>query len=271
MVPRINLPNGYLSPVVNADSAFIHTLFADKDVKKYYVLRADHAANLDAFVQYMIACMERHSALDYIIYNSSNQKVGLITAELIQDHQNGEIMWNIGYAVAPQFRKKGYATSALNRLTDYLLNNFSIAKVSLDICIDNRASEHVAVKCGYMKPAARQIAYFDMEHPEQDIRFKWYKSAAGKRAELFNQAANSFRAKDYPTAIRYYQQALSEVYQEGSPYTDAQIYSNMGMAYSSMRQYQEAFRYLKKAQAMGLNNASIERELLWLKTHVGLC
>ena len=55
-----------------------------------------------------------------------------------------------------------------------------------------------------------------------------------------------------------------------SPVSDAQIYSNMGMAYSSMRQYQEAFKYLKKAQALGLTNPSIERELQWLRNNVGM-
>jgi hypothetical protein len=42
------------------------------------------------------------------------------------------------------------------------------------------------------------------------------------------------------------------------------------MSYSSLGQYNEAFRCLKKAQALGLNNPSIERELLWLKNNVGL-
>jgi tetratricopeptide (TPR) repeat protein len=76
--------------------------------------------------------------------------------------------------------------------------------------------------------------------------------------------------KDYRSAISFFQKALKEEYQPGTPFTDAQIYSNMGMAYSSIRLYQEAFNCLKKAQAMGLTNPSIERELLWLRNNVGL-
>lgn len=55
-----------------------------------------------------------------------------------------------------------------------------------------------------------------------------------------------------------------------TPYTDAQIYSNMGMALSSMRLYNDAFYALKKAQSLGLNNPSIEKELNWLKNNIGL-
>lgn len=272
MNTRININNGYLNQVTLSDSAFIHALFTDKDVKTYYVLRADHAANIDAFIRYMIDSMEQQAALDYIIYNSIGQKVGLITAELIRLQNTGEVLWNVGYAVAPQFRNRGYATTALDGLTNYLLTNFSIQKSSLDICTSNADSERVAAKCGYKKPnqPGQRIGYIDPEHMELGMRFKWFKSLGGKRAELFNRAASFFRMKDYNSAVKCYQQALDEPYQQRTPFTDAQIYSNMGMAYSSIRQYQQAFTCLKKAQAMGLTNPSIERELLWLRNNVGL-
>ena len=114
------------------------------------------------------------------------------------------------------------------------------------------------------------MGYIDPDHMDLGLRFKWFKSIGGKRAEYFDQAAAVFRMKDYRSAISFFQKALKEEYQPGTPFTDAQIYSNMGMAYSSIRLYQEAFNCLKKAQAMGLTNASIERELNWLKVNKGL-
>lgn len=86
----------------------------------------------------------------------------------------------------------------------------------------------------------------------------------------FNQAVHYYRQKNYIGAINAFQQALNEPYQPGTPYTDAQIYSNMGMALSSVGQYREAFNALKKAQQLGLNNPSIEKELLWLHNNKGL-
>ena len=271
MNTRISINKGYLNQLSLADSSFIHALFSDKDVKTFYVLRDDHAANIDSFIQFMIDTMEQQSALDYIIYNDYGQRVGLITAELIRDPRTGEVMWNVGYAVAPQYRNNGYATNALNGLTNFLLNNFSIKKSSLDIAEENKESERVAEKCGYKKPeSGPRMGYIDPDHMELGLRFKWFKSIGGKRAEYFNQAAAVFRMKDYRSAISFFQKALKEEYQPGTPFTDAQIYSNMGMAYSSIRLYQEAFNCLKKAQAMGLTNPSIERELLWLRNNVGL-
>ena len=86
----------------------------------------------------------------------------------------------------------------------------------------------------------------------------------------FNQAVHFYRQKAYVESINAFRHALNEPYQPGTPYTDAQIYSNMGMALSSVHLYREAFDALKKAQSLGLNNPSIEKELLWLRNNKGL-
>ena len=51
-------------------------------------------------------------------------------------------------AVAPQYRKRGYATNATIGMTDFLLNTFTVDQVSLDICQENVDSISVAEKCG---------------------------------------------------------------------------------------------------------------------------
>ena len=74
--------------------------------------------------------------------------------------------------------------------------------------------------------------------------------------------------KDYAASIYYYKLALNEAYVPGTPFTDAQIFSNLGMAYSSIREYKKAYMYLMKAWNMGCQNASVSRELEWLRTNV---
>ena len=60
-------------------------------------------------------------------------------------------------------------------------------------------------------------------------------------------------------------QALQYPYEFGSPWTDAQIYSNMGM--SCGNDYATAYRYLQKAISLGLSNPSIIKEINWIETH----
>lgn len=259
---------GSLRLVETSDYRFIVNLFSASDVKKYYVLRDDHAQDLYSFTVFMAQAMDRGTGINYIIENNMGVSVGLISSELIRT--GGQIMWNIGYAVLPSYRNQGYASKALTVLTNYLTNNFSIQLVSLDICESNKDSERVAIKCGFKKPTdGPRMAYFDPERIELGPRYKWFKQPSGRIA-IFNQAMQYARNKDYVTAIEYYKKAMAEPYVAGTPHTDAQIYSNMGMCYSSIRQYRTAYDCLITAKRMGLTNPSIEKELLWLKNNVGL-
>ena len=138
----------------------------------------------------------------------------------------------------------------------------------LDISTDNEVSEKVAQKCGFT--CYSRQGFMDWEHPEVGLRKRWFKQLAGERTTYFNQAVQFYRQKSYAEAVQKFQQALNEPYQPGTPYTDAQIYSNMGMALSSMRFYREAYNALKKAQSLGLNNPSITKELMWLKDNCGI-
>lgn len=258
-----------LRPATINNAAFVERLFNDSSVRKFYVLRDDHAANIKLFSQYIVAANQHGEGMNFIIYDRYGKEVGLISAELIMNRNTNMPMWNVGYAVLPSERRKGYASASVNALSNFLLNNFAIPQVMLDICTENYESEGVAKKCGFSKPDDRQ-GYIDMNHMELGMRFRWFKQLAGQRTLYFNQAVHYYRQKAYAEAVNAFKRALQEPYQPGTPYTDAQIYSNMGMALSSCRDYRGAFNALKKAQSLGLNNPSIEKELRWLRDNVGL-
>lgn len=266
-----NIPCGncMLIAVNPSNVWFIEELFEYDDIKKYYVLRPDYAANIRAFCQYIINANLQHESLNFIIFNDFGEEVGFISAEPAMNRATNMPMWNVGYAVHPSYRQQGYASSALKGLSDFLLQNFSFQQVMLDISNDNIASAMVAKKCGFTK-ADDKTGFFDMEHPEIGVRFRWYKQLAGGRTTYFNQAVHYYRQKHYAESVDAFKKALNEPYTSGTPFTDAQIYSNMGMALSSLRRYADAFKALKMAQSLGLNNPSIEKELLWLKNNVGL-
>lgn len=258
-----------LHPAQPSNVWVVEELFRHPDVKKYYVLRDDHAANIRSFCQYIISANIQMEGMNFIIYDNYGSEVGLITAEPMMNRNTNLPMWNVGYAVLPSERRKGYASAAVNGLSNYLLQNYSFPQVMLDISMDNASSERVARKCGFEVPYPR-AGYIDEQHPEVGMRFRWFKQLTGQRTMYFNQAVHFYRQKNYMMAISSFRQALNEPYQPGTPYTDAQIYSNLGMALSSIQQYREAFNCLKKAQSLGLNNPSIEKELLWLRNNVGL-
>lgn len=258
-----------LHPVQPTNVWVVEELFRCPDVRHFFVLRQDHAANINTFCQFLINENVQRTGLSFIIYDCSGSEVGLITAEVVKNHSTNMPAWNIGYAVLPRERRKGYAALALNGLTDFLLQNFSIPQVMLDISTENTASEGVARHCGFTKPDD-YTGYIDIENMDVGMRFRWYRQLAGQRTMLFNKAVQYYRSKAYAEAVLTFKQALKEPYTPGTPYTDAQIYSNMGMALSSLHMYHDAFDALKKAQVLGLSNLSIEKELNWLREHQGI-
>ena len=72
---------------------------------------------------------------------------------------------------------------------------------------------------------------------------------------------------EMPVEEEVYYEAAEEPYRAGSPFTDAQIFSNLGMAYSSIREYKKAYMYLTKAWDLGCQNASVSKELEWLRSN----
>lgn len=258
-----------LVPVDSSNIWFIKTLFQDADIKKYYVLSTEHTADIKGFCQFLLTRAVQERMFNFIIYNNSAMPVGFISAKPEMNSFSNSPMWNMSYAISPAYRRRGYAADAVQGLTNFLLHNFSIPQVMLDINEKNIASIAVARKCGFKKPTVN-FGYIDFEHPDMGMRMRWFKQLNDKRAMYFNQAAQAYRQKNYAEAIDYFNQALNESYQSGTPFTDAQIYANIGMAFSSIKQYATALNYLKKAKSLGLNNPSIERELQWLRNNVGI-
>lgn len=255
-----------LTIVTIADTAFLEQLFSFADVKKYYVLREDHANDIGLFTAYMVDGFKNGRSIDYIVRLTNGTPIGLVGGELYRE-QTGEISWNTAYAIHPSYQKKGYATEALVAFTEHI-KQYNIAKAFLDISDDNEASKKVALKAGYKYNG--DTAYADLRHLEQSgLFFHWELKLHSNRDCFFSMGCRAYQAKDYRTAERYFQQALNEKYNQG-PNTDALCYSNMGMACSSYGNYLKAFEYLMKAKSLGLSNASIEKELLWLKNNVGM-
>lgn len=253
-----------------ADRAFIKDLFGYGDVKLYFTLRDDHASDLSAFVAYLSDANINRRGIHHIIETKDGDPAGLITAEPYRS-EDGTAAWEIAFAVHPRFRNLGYAKAAVNGLA-HILSDFAIETMALDISLDDKPAEAVARACGCQQaksPTGGLVGYMDPDHPEVGMRTKWIRKVKSdnQRDELGNKALKAHKGKDYRSAITYYKEALKESYSPGSSFTDAIIYSNMGMAYSSMRRHAKAYALLKKAWDMGCRNQTVSKELEWLETN----
>lgn len=85
----------------------------------------------------------------FVIVNQENNILGVISHFLTSHYSSAR---ELGFSVFTQEnQKKGIATKAVNILTKYLFENYSINRIQICMPTEHKASEKVAIKCGYTK------------------------------------------------------------------------------------------------------------------------
>ena len=258
---HIDIGHCVLHLLTRDDCELFRQLFRDPDVKRYYVLRDDHSRDIGAFHQYLLDMYQRRGGFTYIITARDGAKAGFISVEF--DREGDSIVGNTSYAILKEYRNTGLATAALTMIGVFLTNS-QIDTLVLDINLENEASMAVARAAYYVTD---RIGYLDPEHPDAGPRKKWRFNLNSQRLILFREAQQRYVQKDYDKSIELYEKALEEVYLEGTPFTDAQIYMNLGMAYSANEEYRKAYDSPTKAESLGLHHHGITKELQWLTAH----
>ena len=85
----------------------------------------------------------------FIIEKKDGSKIGY-TVHFNSYLGLGELL-EIGYAIAPSERGKGYCTEATQLMVDYLFLTMDVSRVMATISIKNKASERVLEKIGFTR------------------------------------------------------------------------------------------------------------------------
>jgi Acetyltransferases, including N-acetylases of ribosomal proteins len=95
-------------------------------------------------VLYLIECYKTADAPKvHPIIQKSGGNIGYVQAVPFEDG------WEIGYHIAKQYTKRGYATEAVKAFLPVIMNDLGINKI-IGIClIENAASRAVMEKCGF--------------------------------------------------------------------------------------------------------------------------
>lgn len=91
----------------------------------------------------------------FFIETKRGAKIGYVAHYLARKQHE------IGYAVIPTERGKGYATEAATLIVDYLFLTKNIVRVQADANTDNRASQRVLEKAGFTREGVLRQVYFE--------------------------------------------------------------------------------------------------------------
>ena len=93
-----------------------------------------------------------------VIVNQEDHILGVISHFLTFHYSSAR---ELGFSVFAQAnRKKGIATEAVSILTQYLFENYPINRIQICMPTEHKASEKVAIKCGYTKEGVLRGSVF---------------------------------------------------------------------------------------------------------------
>jgi ribosomal-protein-alanine N-acetyltransferase len=91
---------------------------------------------------------------EFIIEKKDGTKIGLIT------HFRLGKQLEIGFALLPTERKKGYCTEAVNIMVDYLFLAKNDVRIQAETHVDNAPCQRVLEKAGFQKEGRLRKSYF---------------------------------------------------------------------------------------------------------------
>lgn len=174
---KIEGNNLLLKPISEEDRTFINGMFNDSDIRRYYIVPKEAQQDYRKLVDYWHHDVRNGAGNCWIVFQkgsglfSRNKQVGFIAFEFRDTLKNARI----SYAILPEYRRNGIATTAVQIIIDKLKNE-GVERIEADIDRDNLHSEKVVEKLGFT--ANKRQALVDpemMRDGEIRMRALWKK------------------------------------------------------------------------------------------------
>lgn len=101
----------------------------------------------------------------FFVEKKDGTKIGYVCHYIV-----GGNLTEIGYALIPNERSKGYGTEAVRTIVDYLFLSKSIARIQAQTDEENKASQRILEKSGFKKEGViRKSFFFRGEYRDQAL------------------------------------------------------------------------------------------------------
>jgi RimJ/RimL family protein N-acetyltransferase len=185
---ELKAENLFLKPITTKDRAFINGMFNDTEIKRYYIVPKEAQQDYRKLVDYWLNDIRNGAGTCWIINEKGtgifarDKQVGFVAFEFRDTLKNARI----SYAILPEFRKKGFATTSVELIIKCLKQE-GVERIEADIDRDNLNSEKVAEKLGFS--ANKRNALVDpemMRDGEIRLRALWEKELVEFKKETTN-------------------------------------------------------------------------------------
>ena len=172
-----------LRRIAESDRQFISDVFADNDVRKYYIVQKEAQQDYRKLINCWLHNISQGAGFAWIIIEkgsglfSKEKQCGFFAFEFRSSIQNARI----SYALKPEHRGKGIATKAATVVID-TLKSIGVSNIEADIDKDNSNSEKLIISLGFKTNKSQALVDPEMLYEgEIRIRHLWKKDLSLKQ------------------------------------------------------------------------------------------
>ncbi|HYC26395.1 MAG TPA: GNAT family protein [Nitrososphaerales archaeon] len=96
----------------------------------------------------------------FFIQTKAGANIGIIIQFEVVPGMAPQFGLEIGYAMAPEERGKGYTTDAVNLLLDYSFLTSPVTRIQAHVEVENLASQRILEKTGFTREGINRKSYF---------------------------------------------------------------------------------------------------------------
>ena len=151
-----------LRPYVPADLACVHEYAAIPEFSRFEEWGPNSVEDTKRFIEECIAGMVQAPPVGYqlaVVLRERNRLIG--GCNLKQKHADIREAF-LGYAIGPEFQRRGYATEAAAALVDFGFNQLRLVRIVAECNAENLASRRVMEKLG-MRLVSRRAKYKEVK------------------------------------------------------------------------------------------------------------
>ena len=165
--PRLENETVLLKKMTGTDRPDLEQMLADEDIYRYeptFLPELTSESCRDFITRDCDRLFREKSALLLGIYPKEEPDRFMGIAELYGYSPVREKI-SIGYRLRKEYWHKGYATSVVSLLKDYILNDLQLIRITAHVRIENPASERCLLKNGFVQRRAPHEEDWGFEKP----------------------------------------------------------------------------------------------------------
>lgn len=182
-IPTLETHRLILRKILPEDEDDMYEYSKDPETSKYLLWEPHNSRNFTrAHLKYLQTQYQKAAFFDWaLVLKESGKMIGTCGfTEIYEKEKRAEI----GYVIAPDYHRQGFAPEALRRVMEYGFETLGLVSLSGRLMEDNKASEKVLLRLGFQKEENRKESIYKRGKKQRIFTYTLIKEEYQSRVKL---------------------------------------------------------------------------------------